>query len=233
MPDFNWRNLSPRSTAGEMQPDVHSADVSEGATPGSSSAGSQPCAPGAPQPVIPHGALEKMKRTLSRARHALGARRVDVSTAFYQHTKHGHSSGSTRFVQSGKRGEASAPIAETAGNTPRIDTARLVSQVIESPSVRTGSDAYPAVLFVETPLDTITSAEALRAYVRQLFEDRSHYGAQASVLARTALEVASGSTLPPRTEAAAAMRGALLALALRQAGITHAAAAHSALERLF
>ena len=232
MPDFNWRKVSPRRTDGEAQPDVQSVGVSEGAARGSSNAGSPPCAPGAPQPVIPHGTLEKMKRTLSRARHALGARRVDVSTAFYQHTKHGHSSGSTRFVQSGKRGEASTAMAETAGDTPRIDTAQLVSQVVGRPSAHTASGAYPEVLFVDTPLDTITSAEALRAYVRQLFEDGSRYGAQASMLAHTALEVASGSNLPPRTEAAAAMRGALLALALRQAGITQAAVAQRALERI-
>ena len=197
MPDFNWRKVSPRRTDGEAQPDVQSVGVSEGAARGSSNAGSPPCAPGAPQPVIPHGTLEKMKRTLSRARHALGARRVDVSTAFYQHTKHGHSSGSTRFVQSGKRGEASTAMAETAGDTPRIDTAQLVSQVVGRPSAHTASGAYPEVLFVDTPLDTITSAEALRAYVRQLFEDGSRYGAQASMLAHTALEVASGSNLPP------------------------------------
>lgn len=232
MPDFNWRKVSPRRTAGEKQPDVQSAGVSGGATPASSNAGSQPCAPGAPQPVIPHGALERMKRTLSRARHELGARRVDVSTAFYQHTKHGHSSGSTRFVHSGKLGEANAPFVEAAGNTPRIDTAQLVSQVIGRPSARTASGGYPAALFVGTALDTITNPDALRAYVRQLFDDRSHYGAQASLLARTAHEVASRSNLPPRTEAAAAMRGALLALALRQAGITHAATAQSALARI-
>lgn len=232
MPDFNWRKVSSRRSVGEEPPDVQSVGVSGGTTPGSSNASSQPCAPGAPQPVIPHGALGKMKGTLSRARHALGAHRVDFSTAFYQHTKHGHRSGSTRFVESGKRSEAGAPITETAGNTPPIDTAQLVSQVIGRQSAWKVSDGYPEALFVGTPLDTITSPEALRAYVQQLFEDRSHYGAQASVLARRAYEVAAGSNLPPRTEAAAAMRGALLALALRQAGVTQVAGAQRALERI-
>ena len=229
MPNFNRRKASPWRNARPEQPDAPSAGASQSATQGASN-GKTP--PGAPQPVVPHGALGKLKGTLSRATHALGARRVDFSTAFYQHTKHGHKAGSTRFVQSSKGSGAPTTSVQASAAPASVDSARLVAEIGGQPHHGAASDAVPEALFVGIPLDTVTRPDALRTYVLALFEDPSRYGAHASALARRAYEIASRSRSAPKTEAAAAMRGALLVLALRQAGVRHVATAHSVLARI-
>lgn len=241
MSEFNWLKIPPWRHAGEAQPDSNgqSAGAPQGATPGapgSNSPMSAP-APGAPQPVVPLGALGALRAKLSHASHALGARRVDFATAFYQHTKHGRKSGSTRFVQGGQPNGPNTSNVQ-ASDEPIPIPAQLVSEAIERPGAvgaRGSGTPLPGALrasIVATPIDTIASPQALRTYVLQRFDDPSRYGTHASALARSLYELAARSPLAPKTEAAAAMRGALLALALRQAGVTDVAGAQLALERI-
>jgi cellulose synthase operon protein C len=232
MTDFNWLNDPAWRKTAEAEPNAHSSAAPQGTTPASPDANRPRPAPGVPQPVVPHGVLGRLEAALSRASHALGARRVEVSTAFYQHTKHGHKAGSTRFVQVDKRHGAKAHIpAQVAGAAP-IDTEELISQIVARPGTRTEARALPAALIVDMPIDTITSSNMLRTYVQQLFVDRTRYGAQASALAHRVYELGAQSRLGPKTEAAAAMRGALLALALRQAGIQDVARGQAVLEHI-
>ncbi len=228
MSEFNWLNVPPWRNAGEEQPGTPSPSSPERGTIAPLSA------PGAPQPVIPVGVLGKLNAKLSRATHALGARRVDFATAFYQHTKHGHKSGSTRFVQGVKHhgAEASGAQAGGAAMQVRMDTAQLVSQVIGPRRSGAEFQGVPAALIVATPLDAITSPDALRTYVSTLFVDPTHYDSHTGALARRLYELGAHSPLAPKTEAASAMRGALLALALRQSGIEHVGGARAAIERM-
>lgn len=238
MSEFNWLKVPPWRRTGEAQPDPQAAGAPKGTTPGAPVPASPAPAPGKPQPVVPLGALGSLRAKLSHASHALGARRVDFATAFYQHTKHGRKSGSTRFVQGGRQNGPNAFDAQVSREPMPSHAAQLASEVIERPSMGRPGSAHTALsgehqaLIVATPIDTITSPHGLRTYVRQRFEDPTRYGTHASALARSIYDVAARSRLAPKTQAAASMRGALLALALRQAGVTDVAGARSALERI-
>jgi hypothetical protein len=240
MPEFNRLKALALRHARREEPDSQSAGALDGATPAAPSASAPAATPGAPTPVVPLGALGKLRATLSHASHALGAHRVEFATAFYQHTKHGRKTGSTRFVHGGNPHRPDPSSVQSSGTQTPALPAQLVSEVI-GPNVAGAATVSTApaapqgewqALIAAAPIDTITSPDTLRAHVRQLFEHPSRPGTHASVLARSVYDLAAQSELQPKTEAAAAMRGALLALALRQAGATDVAGAQLALERI-
>jgi cellulose synthase operon protein C len=214
----------------ETGPDAHTANAAAAAQ-----------APGAapshhlntPQPAVPHGVLGRLKSSLSRSADTLRARRFDLSTLVNQHSTHGRTSGPENHVEGSKRYAPQQPPrqAQVAGSALEI-TEELVSQAIAQTALPAASGATPAEQPRPAPLDTVASREDLLAYVQQQFICPPERLLDVSALASRLYHLTPPDTAAHTAPATAATRGALLAQAIRQAGVTDVQHAQLALERV-
>ncbi|MDR6494339.1 autotransporter [Paraburkholderia sp. 22099] len=225
----------------------------------------------APAPVTaetvkptPRGWSGWLRAALPRPARMTGARRVEFSTALFQHSTHGrssgpehHADGDSRFPPAGKSRHArreTSPFAAAAHVTaPATVSPSASSETCGQPADPPAREA--AASWRATPLDAIVSRDDLTAYVQQQFTDGAPDPAgEAHALAARLHDLCRSKTSPAEHAAAAvlsgrharppeatdggypdalaASRGALLAQALKLAGVTDLRAAPIALQRI-
>lgn len=220
----------------ETGPDAHAANAAAATHPPGTAPSHHV---NTPQPAVPHGVLGRLKSSLSRSANTFRARRFDLSTLVNQHSTHGRTSGPENHVEGNKRYAPQQPPrqAQVAGSALEI-TDELVSQAVAqtasqaSPASQTRSVATPAAQPHPAPLDAVATSEDLLAYVQQQFICPPGRLLDVSAFASRLYHLTPPDAATPTSPATAATRGALLAQAVKQAGITDVQHAQLALERV-
>lgn len=235
-------------------------------------------APAAPQaesaaaPLTPTPTRRRMpewfRGALARPARVVGARRIELSTALFQHSTQGSASGPEDHAP----GERRFPPITTArharrGTDPLADMGLLAAGAAGALGTREGGAVThdideadeAATSSRPIPLDAITTRAGLVGYVQRLFNDGFEQPVDAAALADrlhrlcsaeervaaaslsaygTANETVSGSAnhtandTTDLNDAQPALRGALLAEALAQAGAADCRSAHLIIERI-
>ncbi|CAM2195164.1 Autotransporter [Paraburkholderia kururiensis] len=252
MPEHSRINLPPTPGFVETAPGSSSTSPTSpsaaGATQATGNAPAQPpsTAPShqleGPQPAVPHGVLDRLKSTMARKMDTLRARRFDVGTAIYQQSTHGKTSGPENYVQGTKRYATTQPPRHArVGGSMLASTDGLVTGAIgrtvskPAASANAQTSGAPAQLRVPAPppLDACTTRERLLDYVHGQFACPPDRLLDVPGLASRLYALTPQADPPtPASAAEAATRGALMAQALRQAGVTDIDGAHLALERV-
>ena len=223
-------------------------------------------APAAAQAQEPTASVKPAQRhlpgwirgALARPARMIGARRVELSTALFQHSTHGSASGPEHHAPGDRR----FPPSDTArhalcGTNPLADTGLLaaraayagsarefVPDAVQSPSgTRATAEAGATASSQCLTMDTITTRADLTAYVQQRFSAGPAHADDAATLAGRLHRLCAtagdtGAAAPLHTAPAdsddlqATLRGALLADALAQAGAADCRSAHVMIERI-
>ncbi|OAJ62875.1 hypothetical protein [Paraburkholderia ginsengiterrae] len=230
MSDRNRINLPASPGFVEGAPDAHNAAQPPGTAPAHHV--------NAPQPAVPHGVLARLKSSLSRSADTFRARRFDRSTLANQHSSHGRTSGPENYRSGSKRYAPEEPArqARVAGAALEM-TERMVSEAIGRtvapvPAAAHASPAVQAQPAQSAPLDSVTTREALLTYVQREFSCPQDRLLDVSTFASRLYHLTPPDANTHAAAATAATRGALLAQAIRQTGITDVQHAHMALERV-